>query len=175
MTTQRLRAGDADRQQAVDQLAGHYSAGRLTTSEYDERVAGAFRATYLDELPVLFADLPVVGNGDAFFGQRRGTRAADARRFATPFDYPAAGQVMRGRPPLLVIAVVAMVAFVALGVIGMLLHVLFSFPVLAIIALVLVLRGRRRRHWAAQRSRSSWEQGGAPWDRPFDRRYTPAA
>jgi hypothetical protein len=53
-----MRAADADRQATVDALAAHFTAGRLTAAEYDERVQHAYAATYLDELPALLADLP---------------------------------------------------------------------------------------------------------------------
>lgn len=62
MTTPRMRAADEDRQQAADRLAEHYTAGRLSTQEYDERVARAYAVTYLDEMPALFDDLPGAGH-----------------------------------------------------------------------------------------------------------------
>jgi hypothetical protein len=54
----RMRAGDRDRQQVVEQLGKHFGEGRLTVAEFDERVVRAHGATYLDELPALVADLP---------------------------------------------------------------------------------------------------------------------
>jgi hypothetical protein len=54
----RMRAGDKDRQGVVEQLGKHFAEGRLTVDEFDERVVRAHGATYLDELPVLMADLP---------------------------------------------------------------------------------------------------------------------
>ncbi len=53
-----MRAADTDRQATVDHLARHFAAGRLTATEYDERVRQAYATTYLDELPTLLADLP---------------------------------------------------------------------------------------------------------------------
>jgi hypothetical protein len=53
-----MRAGDTERQATVDVLTEHFTAGRLTASEYDERVRQAYASTYLDELPALLADLP---------------------------------------------------------------------------------------------------------------------
>lgn len=58
MTAPRIRAGDSDRHQAVDHLARHFTAGRLDSTEYDERVRRAYASVYLDELPPLFSDLP---------------------------------------------------------------------------------------------------------------------
>jgi hypothetical protein len=54
----RMRAGDKDRQQVVEQLGKHFGEGRLTVQEFDERVVRAHASVYLDELPALTADLP---------------------------------------------------------------------------------------------------------------------
>ncbi len=54
----RMRAGDKDRQGVVEQLGTHFAEGRLTVEEFDERVVKAHSSVYLDELPVLMADLP---------------------------------------------------------------------------------------------------------------------
>jgi hypothetical protein len=54
----RLRAGDKDRQRVVEHLGKHLGEGRLTVSEFDDRVIRAHAAVYLDELPALTADLP---------------------------------------------------------------------------------------------------------------------
>jgi Domain of unknown function (DUF1707) len=54
----RMRAGDKDRQQVVEQLGKHFGEGRLTVQEFDERVVRAHGSVYLDELPALTADLP---------------------------------------------------------------------------------------------------------------------
>ena len=54
----RMRAGDKDRQQVVEQLGKHFAEGRLTVAEFDERAGLAHASTYLDELPALTVDLP---------------------------------------------------------------------------------------------------------------------
>src|SRR3954454_18393770 len=54
----RMRAGDKDRQQVVEQLGKHFGEGRLTVEEFDERIVRAHASVYLDELPALTADLP---------------------------------------------------------------------------------------------------------------------
>jgi Domain of unknown function (DUF1707) len=54
----RMRAGDKDRQRVVEVLGRHFGEGRLRVDEFDERVARAHAAVYLDELPPLTADLP---------------------------------------------------------------------------------------------------------------------
>ncbi len=53
-----VRIGDAERTAAIEQLNQHYAAGRLTTTEHDERVDFALGARTQADLLVLFADLP---------------------------------------------------------------------------------------------------------------------
>src|SRR4051812_36564444 len=59
-TPTRLRASDADRQQAVHALQDAAARGLLTQDEAGERMAAAYAAQHLDELPPLTADLPPV-------------------------------------------------------------------------------------------------------------------
>ena len=54
----RMRASDADREAVVRILLDALARGLLTLDEGDERVAAAYAARYLDELPRLTADLP---------------------------------------------------------------------------------------------------------------------
>jgi phytoene dehydrogenase-like protein len=54
----RMRASDADREAVVRTLLDAIARGLLTLSEGDERVAAAYAARFLDELPRLTADLP---------------------------------------------------------------------------------------------------------------------
>lgn len=54
-----LRIGTAEREQAASALAEHFSAGRLDTDEFDERVRQAYQARTAADLAVLFRDLPV--------------------------------------------------------------------------------------------------------------------
>lgn len=56
----RLRASDTDRQQAVHVLQDAAARGLLTAEEAGERMAAAYAAQHLDELPQLTADLPPV-------------------------------------------------------------------------------------------------------------------
>ena len=57
-TPTRLRASDDDRQQTVHELQDAASRGLLTPDEAGERMAAAYAAQHLDELPTLTADLP---------------------------------------------------------------------------------------------------------------------
>jgi len=53
-----LRVSDAERETAVGALAEHYTAGRLTLPELEDRAEQAYRATTRAELVALTADLP---------------------------------------------------------------------------------------------------------------------
>lgn len=54
-----LRASDADRERVATLLREHYSEGRLTVDEFQERLERTYAARTLGELDVLTADLPV--------------------------------------------------------------------------------------------------------------------
>jgi hypothetical protein len=53
-----MRAGDADRERAAEQLRSAHTEGRLDLTEYDERVQQAWAARTYGELEALTADLP---------------------------------------------------------------------------------------------------------------------
>lgn len=53
-----LRAGDTDREDVVARLREHYAAGRLTSTEFDERSDQAYQARTLGDLAALTTDLP---------------------------------------------------------------------------------------------------------------------
>lgn len=54
-----LRASDADRQRVIDLLRTHTADGRLTLTEFEERVEEALRATTIGELQHVLRELPV--------------------------------------------------------------------------------------------------------------------
>ena len=56
----RMRAADADREAVVERLRGALNEGRLELHEFDERVAGAWRAKTYADLDGLLTDLPGV-------------------------------------------------------------------------------------------------------------------
>jgi len=56
-----LRAADTDRAAVATALGEHMSAGRLTLTEYDERVASAYAAKTFGDLAALTVDLPPLG------------------------------------------------------------------------------------------------------------------
>ena len=55
------RAGDDDRERALDLLRIHWLAGRLTVDEYEERCDEVGQARYLSELAVAVRELPIPG------------------------------------------------------------------------------------------------------------------
>jgi hypothetical protein len=55
----KLRAGDADREQLIDELREHAGAGRLTAEELEQRIGEAYGACTRADLDALRADLPV--------------------------------------------------------------------------------------------------------------------
>lgn len=181
MTTPRMRAADEDRQQAADRLAEHYTAGRLSTLEYDERVAQAYAVTYLDEMPVLFGDLPGAdgsrGGGNGLFGSSAfGSGAGGAGVFGpggfNPSSFgPAFGPAfakaraagtrggrgfLSGLPRPLAVAVMVLLGITAVVVIA---HVIVPLLVIGLIVF-LVTRHRRGGPWNRQGGRN---QRGRQW------------
>jgi len=53
-----LRAADVDRAAVADRLGAAMTTGRLTVTEYDERLAGVYAARTYGELAELTTDLP---------------------------------------------------------------------------------------------------------------------
>ncbi|GAA4854437.1 DUF1707 SHOCT-like domain-containing protein [Saccharopolyspora rosea] len=53
-----LRASDADREAVAERLRRALDEGRLTLSEYDERLSSAYAAVTMADLRPLTADLP---------------------------------------------------------------------------------------------------------------------
>lgn len=58
LPTPGMRASDADRDHAAEQLREHYGAGRLTSDELSERAQAVYASRTRDELARLFTDLP---------------------------------------------------------------------------------------------------------------------
>jgi Domain of unknown function (DUF1707) len=134
-----LRIGDAEREQAVQSLGEHLRAGRLSVTEYDERLEQAFAARTDAELTPLFTDLP----GGAPRSEPPPTpRRRDRRAYRVPV-------------PLRAVVVLALVA----GAIAW--TALLAFPPLFLIPLLWFFLGRRfggrrrygaRRHYGARRN-----------------------
>lgn len=60
-TSDSLRIGDAERDAAVAALTRHFTEGRLTQPEHEERIEAAMRSRTGADLRRLFADLPRLG------------------------------------------------------------------------------------------------------------------
>ena len=85
-----IRAGDADRERAADELSRHCAAGRLTPEELSERLDTVLGARTLGELEAVRRDLPALA--------------------------PAAGPKRRARRPLA--AIVVVLSMLILAVLG---------------------------------------------------------
>ena len=95
-----LRASDAEREAAGDELRRHHGDGRLADDELEQRLGAAYRARTTGELRRLFADLPG--------GERRPSPGGRDGR---------AGWVgpHRRRPPLVLLALGAFALLSLLG------------------------------------------------------------
>lgn len=96
----RIRASDAERDQILTVVQRAYEAGRLDLSEMKDRQDLALRATYLDDLPEIVADLPE-GRGLAPLGEGVVVEPVEDYRTSVPETAPSdAGftmSVMSGR------------------------------------------------------------------------------
>ncbi|MGH9127644.1 MAG: DUF1707 SHOCT-like domain-containing protein [Acidimicrobiales bacterium] len=149
-----VRASDADREAAADELRRHYASGRLDLDELGDRLSGAYAARTHSALDSLFADLPA--------GPTANLLPADA---AQPKPAP------RRRPTLVrafglwALAVIALALFASnLNALGIALAVLFlaiAFWCLVAWSLSRFLRSHpvlrtvyeATRHWSRHRSR----------------------
>lgn len=150
----RIRAGDEDRDRAVERLRLHHGAGRLDAGEFNERMETALGARYLDELPPLLADLPgegraddgprLFGGGPPWAGPRHDRRGGDGDRADDRVGHRAGDwrhrwTVVPVVPILLVLVIVGSVAAIAHG------H--FPFPLLWVALLLFWLRPWGRVPW----------------------------
>lgn len=165
MTTPGVRVGDSDRQAVVERLAEHFADGRLTMSEYDDRVAKAYGAVYRDDFRPLFVDLPESGRGfgSGFggiggLGGLGGPDSASALYSRMPFGgkgsnsdsgFSGIGRQFRGgigkrfpgRPHPLLIVLGVIAAFMVVGVL-----VRLFWPLLVLAAVIFFVSRNRREH-----------------------------
>lgn len=105
-TTDSLRIGDAERDAAIALLGRHFTDGRLTQDEHEERVAHALKARTGGDLRRLFVDLP----------------------FLAPVSSPARSRGSRLlTQPIAVALMAAVIVLVALHVISVFAVVAFAF------------------------------------------------
>lgn len=162
----RLRIGDQERESATAALGEHYSTGRLTRDELEERSRLALEAKALADLRPLFADVPLphgplhtAHHGAAAPGSTPGVWAPPARRRGPRFPW---GPVV--------------VALVALTVITDRPWIWFGLLAWAVWAMLSPRRREERRARRARRDarrdawlsswhttwKSSWHDGGRP-------------
>jgi hypothetical protein len=148
----RIRAGDTDRDRVVAALQGHREAGRLTPEEFEERMEAALRATWLDELPPLLADLPE--ERDERPGQFTGR--AESQQHGTPRG--ACGRLPFGPIAALVVLVLVVGSVAAVA------HGHFPFPLIWLAVLAFWLgpwrAGRRWRRWGRPSAYREGSWGG---------------
>jgi hypothetical protein len=108
-----MRASNADREATVRVLHGAIARGLLTLEECDERVAAAYAARFMRDLPPLTADLPPM---PAEAPVAPGWRALAALAFLQLRTGLAGISWRRVRSrPRLAVAVVALLAILSLG------------------------------------------------------------
>jgi hypothetical protein len=64
-----MRVGTLEREQTVDALTAHATAGRLDPEEFDARISAALTARTVDDLRPLLADLPALTRHSATSGK----------------------------------------------------------------------------------------------------------
>lgn len=161
MSTARLRASDADRQQAVEDLGKHFADGRLDTDEYDQRVRRAYAATYTDEFPELFGDLPGSRRsghpfGTGFFTVNSGALSAPDAPWRKSFGAVRARPGNRGMtlPRAVLTALGILFAIgMAMVVVGVLVHLIVPIGIIALIVMLVGRRHQSRRPGMRQQSR----------------------
>mgnify|MGYP001048316874 CR=1 FL=1 len=111
-----MRIGDTERTSALDSLAEHLAAGRITLDEYGDRSARVTIARTVDELLELFDDLPAphpVMSVPGAAVASTPTGSPPARRDTTRGDLDAADR--RSRAQTIVAAAASASVFVALA------------------------------------------------------------
>ena len=121
-----LRLGDAEREEASALLRDHYAEGRLDTDEYSERLDAVWAARTRADLRPVFADLPGPGGFHS---------TPESRRTSTRYAAPRRPAAMRWVVPIAVIALVITVVT----------HLPFVLLALLVCWVILHRRGPRRR------------------------------
>jgi hypothetical protein len=144
-----MRVSDTDREQVAEQLREHFTAGRLTSEELDERVTATLSAKTVGDLRAVMADLP---------GPRPLWQQAEQERLQWPA--PSVYSYRRG-PRFLPLALILLFAVIVLPPAGFVflafLKVILMLWLVACVAAILAagrVRHRARRHW---------QSGGRRW------------
>jgi len=137
-----MRISDAERAEVSDRLSTYYSEGRLDEAEFSKRLDQAMHAVTQADLSGLFDDLPqdADAGGRPWPGPPGPGRAS--RRVISPDQ---AGPACRRRSPLSRVLALAVLIVIA-GVVGSALsHLFFPWILIAVIAVLWLRRGPRRR------------------------------
>ena len=89
-----VRIGHEERQNAADDLAEHFAAGRLEQSEFEDRTGAVWQAKTLAELQPLFFDLPG-GSLNGFLTSQAASGAERSSRAPATVDSENAGEAAR--------------------------------------------------------------------------------
>ena len=89
-----VRIGHEERQNAADDLAEHFAAGRLEQSEFEDRTGAVWQAKTLGELQPLFFDLPG-GSLNGFLTSQGASGAERSSRAPATVDDENTGEVAR--------------------------------------------------------------------------------
>ena len=136
MNDDRLRIGDAEREQAAAELAEHYVQGRLSTQEHADRLDRVWAARTRAELRSPFRDLPGRYGPVAVSPPRTARRASYWTGGVSPFR--------DGRPsPLVLVLVVLLVLTVITHV-----PVILAGGLVALFVLSRRTRHTGGRHWS---------------------------
>lgn len=71
-----MRASDADRQRAIEELRRHCAAGRIDVDEFAARIEAVHGAVTMEELEAIRADLPMMRVADPLGGGGLWARSA---------------------------------------------------------------------------------------------------
>jgi len=133
---QHLRVSDAERNAVAEQLATHYSDGRLDQAEFDERVGQAMAAKTRGDLDGLFDDLPDSEPSGASGKGKPGDSAVPYRRHRRSGF---------GRVLLLIVLVIAAVSVVS-HIVSALAFSIPWFWIAALVAVVLLVTRSTHHH-----------------------------
>ncbi|MGH8891396.1 MAG: DUF1707 SHOCT-like domain-containing protein [Acidothermaceae bacterium] len=106
-STDSLRIGDAERDAAIALLGRHFTDGRLTQEEHEERMALALRARTGGDLRRLFVDLPFIA-----------PIAPSGRRGLHTVRQPIAAVLMATAIVLVAMHLISVLALVAFAFVG---------------------------------------------------------
>ena len=113
-----MRASDADRQRAIEELRRHCAAGRIDVDEYASRIERVLAAATLEELDEIRADLPMLRVAEPSGG--RGVWASSSRQGASRLPMLLGGDgegsdkvTARMRATAVLIAVVSVMVVIA--------------------------------------------------------------